>query len=117
MAAHDDTATLVKVCGLTRPRDVALAVELGAWAVGFILADSPRRVDVDAAAALARIAHRAPRQASPPTLTVLVFTTEPADLITRTVLVTHADAVQLSAGRRGATVCEVRECLAAAERQ
>ena len=32
---------LVKICGLTRPEDVALAVALGAWAVGFVLAPSP----------------------------------------------------------------------------
>ena len=36
--------TRVKVCGLTRAEDVRLAVELGAWAVGFVLAESPRHV-------------------------------------------------------------------------
>ena len=36
--------TRVKVCGLTRPTDVSLAAELGAWAVGFVLAESPRHV-------------------------------------------------------------------------
>ena len=36
--------TRVKFCGLTRPGDVRLACELGADAVGFVLADSPRRV-------------------------------------------------------------------------
>lgn len=40
----------VKVCGLTREGDVRLACELGAWAVGFVLADgSPRRVTVEEA--------------------------------------------------------------------
>jgi phosphoribosylanthranilate isomerase len=35
--------TRVKLCGITRPEDAALAVELGAWAVGLILWDgSPR---------------------------------------------------------------------------
>ena len=37
---------LVKVCGLTREEDVAVAVEAGADLVGFILApESPRRAD------------------------------------------------------------------------
>ena len=36
--------TRVKVCGLTRDDDVRLAVELGAWALGFVLTESPRRV-------------------------------------------------------------------------
>ena len=36
---------LVKVCGLTREEDVAAAVEVGADLVGFVLAESPRRVE------------------------------------------------------------------------
>jgi len=41
----------VKICGLTRPGDVALATELGAWAVGVIFApESPRRVTAGQAA-------------------------------------------------------------------
>ena len=33
--------TLVKVCGLTRAEDARLAAELGAWALGFVLTESP----------------------------------------------------------------------------
>jgi phosphoribosylanthranilate isomerase len=51
--------TLVKICGLTRSEDVALAVELGAWAVGFVFAPSPRRVTADAARRLVLVARQA----------------------------------------------------------
>lgn len=49
------TRTRIKICGLTREADVAVAVEAGADAIGFVLyAKSPRHVDVERAAALAR---------------------------------------------------------------
>ncbi|MHB8159677.1 MAG: phosphoribosylanthranilate isomerase [Thermoleophilia bacterium] len=41
----------VKICGLTRTEDAALALELGAWALGVIFApESPRRLDLQRAA-------------------------------------------------------------------
>jgi len=43
---------VVKICGLTRADDVLLACELGAWAVGFIFAPSPRRLTLAVARAL-----------------------------------------------------------------
>jgi len=46
--------TWVKVCGLTRAEDIAVAVAAGADAIGLILiAESPRAVTVDMAAELA----------------------------------------------------------------
>jgi phosphoribosylanthranilate isomerase len=46
--------TLVKVCGVNRPDDLAVAVEAGADLIGFILVDwSPRAITRDAAAELA----------------------------------------------------------------
>ena len=46
--------TWVKVCGLTREADVAVAVAAGADAVGFIIAEaSPRRIAIDRARELA----------------------------------------------------------------
>jgi phosphoribosylanthranilate isomerase len=45
--------TWVKLCGMTERRDVELAVELGADAVGFVVYErSPRRVEIAEAAAL-----------------------------------------------------------------
>ena len=46
--------TWVKVCGLTREADVAVAVQAGADAVGFVIApNSPRAVTIDRARELA----------------------------------------------------------------
>ena len=47
-------SVLVKICGLTDSRDVAEAVAAGADAVGFVFAESPRRVTPQQAATLAR---------------------------------------------------------------
>jgi phosphoribosylanthranilate isomerase len=45
--------TRVKICGVTRQEDAALAAELGAWAVGTIFfADSPRACDPAVAEAI-----------------------------------------------------------------
>lgn len=45
----------VKICGLTRYEDAALAARLGAWGVGFIFTDkSPRACAEDAAKAIIR---------------------------------------------------------------
>jgi phosphoribosylanthranilate isomerase len=46
--------TRIKFCGMTSAADIALAVEAGADAVGVILAESPRRVALDALPALGR---------------------------------------------------------------
>ena len=41
----------VKICSLTRTEDAALALELGAWALGLFFApESPRRLDLKRAA-------------------------------------------------------------------
>lgn len=46
--------TFVKICGLRTAGDVAAAVAAGADAVGFVFAESPRRVSIDQAVALTR---------------------------------------------------------------
>jgi phosphoribosylanthranilate isomerase len=51
--------TRVKVCGITRLEDAELAVELGAWALGFILwPQSPRAADPGVAARIAAALRR-----------------------------------------------------------
>ena len=51
--------TRFKVCGITRLEDAELAIELGAWALGFILwPGSKRHVEAAMAAAIARQVHR-----------------------------------------------------------
>ena len=46
--------TRVKICGITNVEDARAAVDLGAWALGMIFHDeSPRRCDLEEAAAIA----------------------------------------------------------------
>lgn len=98
--------TRVKVCGLTRPEDVRLAAELGAWALGFVLAESPRHVVPARARELAA--------AAGDTLTVVVVTTQPPEWIAGAVATSGVGAVQLSAGADGPTVAAVRTATAEA---
>lgn len=47
------TRTLIKICGLTRSEDVQFAASHGVDALGFVFAQSPRRISAQAAARLA----------------------------------------------------------------
>jgi len=99
--------TLVKICGLTRGQDVDAAVALGAWAVGFVISESPRRLAPSLAAKLAaRVPHGV--------LTVAVFTTEKPPLIAKIAARTGVRAVQLSAGAKGPNLAAVRAALSVA---
>ncbi len=81
--------TSVKICGLTRPEDVALACSLGAAYVGLnFAADSPRRVDVGRGADLAAAV-------APGTLRVGVFRNEDLATIARAVGQCRLELVQL----------------------
>jgi phosphoribosylanthranilate isomerase len=81
--------TLVKICGLTRAEDVALACALGARYVGFnFAAGSPRRVAAEAARALSAAT-------IPGVLKVGVFREEDADSVARAVEAGGLDLVQL----------------------
>lgn len=97
--------TRAKVCGLTHPDDVELAVAAGADAVGVVVdvdVETPREVSAGRAAELFA--------AVPPFVTGVVVTmldepTAALDLVART----GADAVQLHADLAPAAVAEVAE--------
>jgi phosphoribosylanthranilate isomerase len=77
--------TRVKICGITRPEDAELAVDLGAWALGFILwPRSKRAADPGVAAGIARALRRRVEL-------VGVFVNQPLDEIEG-----YADALGLS---------------------
>jgi phosphoribosylanthranilate isomerase len=79
----------VKICGVTRPEDAALAIELGASALGFVFwPDSPRVVSVETARL---IASRMP----PFVARVGVFVDMPPAEVARIVHAVKLDAVQL----------------------
>ena len=78
--------TWVKICGLTLPEDVEVAVEAGADAVGFVLAPtSVRRVTVEQAAKL---------MADVPAMRILVTADAEPDDVLAAVAATGADGVQ-----------------------
>ena len=81
--------TQVKICGLTRPRDVELACELGASYVGFnFAAVSPRRVTVGSARELSRCV-------SPGVIRVGVFVEETLGEVRAAIEAACLDLVQI----------------------
>lgn len=78
----------VKLCGLRTEADVAVAVEAGADAVGFVLTESPRRVDLDTA-------RRLVREVPPHVLAVGVFRGVGAEEVRRLVEASGVGAAQL----------------------
>ena len=90
--------TRIKICGITNAADAALAVAVGADAVGVIFAASPRQVTVEqAAAALSEV--------PPPVARVGVFVDPSAEEVARAVEVCGLTAVQLS-GHESPEVCD-----------
>jgi phosphoribosylanthranilate isomerase len=82
--------TLVKICGLTDAAGVAAAVAAGADALGFVFADSVRRVDPEQAAGLAR-------EVPPQVLRVAVMRHPDAALWREVETVFRPDALQTDA--------------------
>ena len=95
--------TRVKICGLTIEKDVKLAVGCRAWACGFVLSESPRRVSVTRAAELTPLCGDS--------LAVAVVTTEEPAWIAGAVAAGGFGAVQLSAGAEGPRATAVRAAL------
>jgi len=83
----------VKICGLTRLEDALAAVRAGADALGFVFAESPRRVTPDQVRALVR---RLP----PLVTTVGVFADAPAALVKEIRSFCALDLVQLHGRER-----------------
>ena len=92
--------TRVKVCGITRLEDAELAIEHGAWALGFILwPPSKRHVDPAVAAGITRQVRRKVE-------TVGVFVNQPLDEIANAVDFLGLSHVQLH-GDEGPSFCSV----------
>lgn len=91
----------VKVCGTTSEDDALLAVAMGADAVGFIFAPSPRQV---AAGVVADIVKRLP----PEVLTVGVFRDHSPDRVVEMVNATGVKAAQLHGSESAAQCAWIR---------
>ena len=101
--------TRVKVCGITRLEDAERSVELGAWALGFILWErSPRAADPAVAAGIARALRRRVELAGVFVDPTLDEVARAADTLGLSLLQLHGDegpAFCAEAGRR--TGCRV----------
>lgn len=89
--------TRVKICGITSLEDAQVAVDAGAHALGFVLADSPRRVTPD-------LAGRIVRALPPMVTTVGVFVDAPIERVEETLEATGLHTVQLH-GREEPQYC------------
>ena len=96
--------TGIKVCGLTRPEDVALAAALGAAYVGFVFArESPRRVDAGLARELG--------SAAAGTRRVGVFVDEAPDEVDRAITAGGLDFIQIHRPARADDVAHERPAI------
>ncbi|MES3032969.1 MAG: N-(5'-phosphoribosyl)anthranilate isomerase [Gemmatimonadota bacterium] len=91
----------VKICGLKRPQDAAVAAAAGARYVGAILAGGPRLVTPDGARLVFEQAATATR--------VVVVGHEPVDDIVRGAMAAGADIVQLHGDPSPRMVLDLRE--------
>ena len=92
----------VKICGTTSEEDALLSVAMGADAIGFVFAPSPRQVQ---AARVADIVKRLP----PEILTVGVFRNDSVDHIAEVVLKSDVRAIQLHGSEDPDDIAAVRK--------
>jgi phosphoribosylanthranilate isomerase len=93
--------TMVKVCGITNVADARVAAEAGADAVGFIFAESPRRVGVEE---VRRISIALPENV----LKVGVFVNAPPEEVLRAAQEAGLDLAQLHGDETPEAVAAVR---------
>uniref|UniRef100_A0A7V0Z7G8 N-(5'-phosphoribosyl)anthranilate isomerase n=1 Tax=candidate division WOR-3 bacterium TaxID=2052148 RepID=A0A7V0Z7G8_UNCW3 len=78
----------IKVCGITNLEDGLIVSKLGADALGFIFAPSPRNIEPETAKNII--------EKLPPFITAVgVFKNEPLDVVNRIIRLTGIDAIQL----------------------
>lgn len=94
----------VKICGTTNEEDALLAVAMGADAVGFVMAASPRQVTPET---VSDIVKRLP----PEILTVGVFRNETKERVVKIALKTGVRAVQLHGFETAADIAFIRSKL------
>lgn len=79
--------TRIKICGITNLKDALVAVELGADALGFVFAESPRRIGPEVASQIIR--------SLPPFITVVgLFVDERAEVVREIMKECRLDALQ-----------------------
>lgn len=87
--------TLVKICGITNIEDAVAAVECGADMLGFIFADSPRRVDKQTAYKILQTIKLSNHQ----TIRTIGVFTEESDEVLRIIDECRLDYAQLHGGQ------------------
>jgi phosphoribosylanthranilate isomerase len=85
------TTTRIKLCGITNIDDALMGCDLGVDALGFIFADSPRRVTPEAAARIAA--------ATPPFIKKIGVFTEQHPRVAQIVASVPIDLIQLHGGQ------------------
>lgn len=94
--------TRVKICGITNVGDALLAAELGANALGFVFAESPRKIDPEKAAQIIS-------ELPPFITTVGVFVNHPAQDVKAIADYCKLDALQFHGEETGAYCQQFRQ--------